>query len=76
MVRVKIFKKCNLIFKYFFSVLKKNKQKYLLGRRLDCDVLVNDPGFSREQATFFFDSSKQAWSVKDGGENPSRTGTW
>ena len=48
----------------------------MLGRRIDCDVVINEPGFSREQTTFFFDDSTQKWFVKDGGEKSSSTGTW
>ena len=39
--------------------------------------MINDPGISREQTTFLYDSVKKMWSVNDGGsENLSRTGTW
>jgi len=58
------------------STLTKDKQKYLLGRKSDCDITINDPGFSREQSTIFYDPHKQSWFIKDGGENLSRTGTW
>ena len=56
---------------------KDKKQRYLLGRKSDCDIVVNDPGFSREQTSFIYDSGKKCWYIKDGGvENLSRTGTW
>ncbi len=69
----------NFIFNFeliLFRTLSKDKSRQLLGRKSDCDIVVNDPGFSREQSTFIYDSQKQTWFIKDGGENLSRTGTW
>ena len=55
----------------------KEKGKYLIGRKTDCDLVINDPRFSREQCMFIFDSNKNIWFVKDGGnEKPSGSGTW
>ena len=76
MEKTRTWKKC----KYFnkISVLcKDKKQKYLLGRKNECDVVINDPCFSREQATFTFNEQNKSWYIKDGGnESLSRTGTW
>ncbi len=59
------------------SVFKKEKGKYLIGRKTDCDLVINDPRFSREQFMFIFDSNKNIWYVKDGGnEKSSGSGTW
>lgn len=48
----------------------------MVGRRMDCDVIVKEEGFSREQTTIFYDDLNQKWFVKDGGEKPSSPGTW
>jgi hypothetical protein len=49
----------------------------MMGRKADCDLVINDPRFSREQAMFYFDSKKNNWFVKDGSsEKPSGSGTW
>jgi len=67
----KIIKKYN---SFLFRILSKEKTKYLLGRKSDCDIVINDPGFSREQTSIKFENG--SWYVKDGGENSSRTGSW
>jgi hypothetical protein len=48
-----------------------------MGRKADCDLVINDPRFSREQSMFYFDTNKNNWFVKDGAnEKPSGSGTW
>jgi len=49
----------------------------LLGRKIECDLVINDPSFSREQTSFTYDPTKECWLIKDGGsQSLGRTGTW
>jgi hypothetical protein len=49
----------------------------MMGRKTDCDLVINDPRFSREQSIFYYDSTKSTWFIKDGSkEKPSGSGTW
>jgi hypothetical protein len=48
-----------------------------MGRKSDCDLVINDPRFSREQSMFIFDAEKETWFIRDGGnEKASGSGTW
>ncbi len=77
MVKVVKLIKCNLYYNYF-SVFKKDKNAiHLIGRRSDCDIVINDTGFSREQSMIYFDEKSECWYIKDGGkEKLSGSGTW
>lgn len=58
-------------------MFKKDKETILIGRKGDCDIVINDQGFSREQCTVFFDNQSKNWFIKDGGkEKLSGSGTW
>ena len=49
----------------------------MMGRKTDCDLVINDPRFSREQSMFYFDANKNTWFIKDGSnEKRSGSGTW
>lgn len=62
---------------YFFRVFTTDKEKWQIGRKTECDLVVNDQRFSREQTTFIYDKINGTWFIKDGGsEALSRTGTW
>lgn len=54
-----------------------NEQKttYYIGRKQECDIIINESEVSREQAMVYHE--KGNWYIKDGGkENPSASGTW
>ena len=54
-----------------------DKTVHYIGRKSDCDLVINDPSFSREQTMFTYDPIKKFWYIKDGGTQIlSRTGTW
>jgi hypothetical protein len=61
----------------YFSIFPKDNKTHLLGRKTECDLVINDPSFSREQTSFTYDPTKECWLIKDGGsQSLSRTGTW
>ena len=53
----------------------KDNKKILIGRKNDCDVFINDSGFSRVQCTIYYKNCN--WYIKDGTEDKtSGSGTW
>jgi len=55
----------------------KNKNKIVIGRKNDCDLNINEDGFSRIQTTVFYDQSKEKWFLRDGTDGKtSLSGTW
>jgi len=68
----------NILFKVLSLLLRefsKEKSKLILGRKSDCDIFVNESGFSRIQTTVFFKEGR--WYIKDGSdEKASGSGTW
>ena len=48
-----------------------------IGRKNECDIVLNDTGISREHCIIYFDSETKNWYIKDGNkENLSAGGTW
>lgn len=53
----------------------KDKSVFYIGRKPECDIVLNETQFSREQFIIYFENGN--WFIKDGGkENPSTNGTW
>lgn len=58
-----------------FNLDKKKKKEFYIGRKADCDIVINDSQVSREQAMIYYQDNN--WFIKDGGkEKPSGSGTW
>ena len=48
-----------------------------IGRKNECDIVLNDIGISREHCIIYFDNDNDNWFIKDGNEEHlSRGGTW
>ena len=72
--RNKIFNKFN---NKLYSEFKKEKGLIKIGRNIECDIVLNDTGISREHCMINFDSESKNWYIKDGNkDNLSGGGTW
>lgn len=48
-----------------------------IGRKKECDIVLDDTGISREHCMIYFDSESKNWFIKDGNkDNLSGGGTW
>jgi hypothetical protein len=49
----------------------------MIGRKEKSDIeILNEGGFSREQTSIYYDHNENCWFLKDGGKEPSKSGTW
>jgi pSer/pThr/pTyr-binding forkhead associated (FHA) protein len=58
------------------AVFSKEKGTILIGRKPDCDIVVNVEGMSREQCIIYYDQEHHVWLIRDGKDKPSGSGTW
>lgn len=61
----------------FKREFKKEKGVIKIGRKKECDIVLDDTGISREHCMIYFDNESKNWFIKDGNkDNLSAGGTW
>ena len=57
----------------FFCKPKENK-KYLIGRDVKCDIIIDDSLLSRIHCTIYYDNEKEMWFIHDGTMKKNKEG--
>lgn len=57
----------------FFCKPKENK-KYLIGRDIKCDIIIDDSLLSRIHCTIYYDNEKEMWFIHDGTMKKNKEG--
>jgi hypothetical protein len=59
----------------FFCKPKENK-KYLIGRDVKCDIIIDDSLLSRIHCTIYYDNEKEMWFIHDGTMKKNKEGEY
>ena len=59
----------------FFCKPKENK-KYLIGRDIKCDIIIDDSLLSRIHCTIYYDNEKEMWFIHDGTMKKNKEGEY